>query len=602
MLSKVHVPLVYIAQSTDVNRLIQKNGNLRITDLFNTFSSHEKSNEFLKSLGKEETPEEGKRKDMMTMRVRFIEHFQFHKITESQADLYLQNNLIHKNENDIPKDEKKNKEEKKNGYYPDLILDYPPIENVKDVQTLISKLSPDPTPWYTSFTHTFMETFRCEMSTSQLYCPLLLVYIISSIEENPLQKLKKLITREKPMSEHYDWNTILPYFIIVHDEIEGAGKDPDELMTMIAQHYPKITCYILRINSLTIPNKERNDLWTSHPLSEPLLPDNLHTFPAAHATIGCLLSEQDLANVQTFVADLIHTVVAPALDNRLKTLNETILASKQNRKSRTKSWWRMPKTPSSSKTPKSINFNSSNKYRYDTLTAQTRLLGDTAFLLHDYKTALQMYKTVLVEYTADKCHLYVGSVNEMIALCIFFLLDNKDTYSPSQVTDCIEEALTAYTQEGTTAAYRLATRAVVLASDMLTALQQQSKKGNDYMTAASELLIRGSRLNAGIISALLLERAAFCDLLNPVPKFRKFAFRLIIAGQMYQALDMMQYAVRCYVLARSVYDKSGWIHIEDHVNFTLAQQLCKMERVSDSVPFFLKLVCSGMSTPLLLEP
>ena len=114
-----------------------------------------------------------------------------------------------------------------------------------------------------------------------------------------------------------------------------------------------------------------------------------------------------------------------------------------------------------------------------------------------------------------------------------------------------------------------------------------------FMNDASLILLRASTLESPLSAALLLERAAICDLQNLPSLFRKYAFHLVMAGLKYHSCNQDKHAVRCYATAVGVYQDQKWINIDDHINFILARQLYSLGDSTTAIKFFLKLISSG---------
>ncbi len=81
----------------------------------------------------------------------------------------------------------------------------------------------------------------------------------------------------------------------------------------------------------------------------------------------------------------------------------------------------------------------------------------------------------------------------------------------------------------------------------------------------SAALLRRTSVGEGdrsLVSALLTEQSALHLLRGPVPLFRKYAFHMAIAGQVYFLAGQYAHAVRCYSVAMSCYGKKQWAMVE----------------------------------------
>ncbi|CAN0413113.1 unnamed protein product, partial [Discosporangium mesarthrocarpum] len=59
--------------------------------------------------------------------------------------------------------------------------------------------------------------------------------------------------------------------------------------------------------------------------------------------------------------------------------------------------------------------------RHDRIESQTRLLGDSAFIMRDYETAASMYRMVRDDYKRDRALLHFAAASQMHSICIYLL-------------------------------------------------------------------------------------------------------------------------------------------------------------------------------------
>ncbi|KUF81645.1 Trafficking protein particle complex subunit 8 [Phytophthora nicotianae] len=481
-------------------------------------------------------------------------------------------------------------------------LDIPRVTNVDDVPTYLRIVGADadaegdndPMPWYGSFKHTLMDTFRCE-EYSLLCHPVAMLVVVSSTDPNPRHSFEELTApRYLPAPFQmglYDATLVPKFYVVVHDmlETEGTSIDPDAILR--SMNISTVNGAVLRINSLPVQDapvpSQFATVWTDNPyVRPPLFPHELETFPQVTEGVGALLSRDDVAQIKAFVRDFGLRFMLSSLEGRIFQLNEVVSAMKKGVKNVFKSWLRKPKDLR----PSNASSSGGVLYKCDSIESQTRLLADTAFLVRDYELALQMYRLVRDDFKSDKSVFHCANVNEMIALC---LLLTKG--SPMQMTNALDAANAIYAKTPSPLTQRLAIRTAVIAGEIYHAL---SKSGlfTDYMDNASAALIRGSTMEQGICAAVLMERAALCDLRARLPKFRKYGFRMVMAGHVYDSLGHEQHSARCYSLARAIYDCSGWFLVEDHINFMLAQQANKLDDLMASINLFLKLIGTGRNS------
>lgn len=576
---ETYAPLVLTSATPEVERLAQKN-NLSFADLLNGFALLEHADTPLRSVNQQ--------CHLDTFNFRFVATGQF-------APLPLQDGtrMLH-----------------------DAVMAHPPsaamgvdlniprVSSVEDVPAYMDAIGmdstntepPRATPWYREFTRALMDSFRCE-EYSMMGQPVAMVLAVSSTDGNPRACFEELARHLPPVFQQGLYDPNLPkYFVLVHDmdETEGTGIDPEAILSGLSI---ASNSAVLRVNSLPV---ERNcgftnaPIWNAHPfVRPPLFPANVGSFPIVTESLGALMSPDDLSRTRAFVREFGLRFVVPALEARIFHLNEIVSAMKKGVKNVFKSWLRKPKdltTRGSFGNGSGANSGNGVIYRSDSIESQTRLLADTAFIVRDYELALQMYRLVRDDYKSDKSVFHCANANEMIALC---LLLTKG--SPIQMTNALDSANAAYVKISNASTSRLAVRAAVIAGEIYRTLSR-SGLFTDYMDSASKALIRGSTMEQGICSAVLMESAAVCDLQSRLPKFRKYGFRMIMAGHVYDSLGHRPHSARCYALARAIYDSSGWYQVEDHINFTLAQQANRLSDPMASINLFLKLIGTGRNS------
>ncbi|KAJ0412824.1 hypothetical protein ATCC90586_002454 [Pythium insidiosum] len=479
----------------------------------------------------------------------------------------------------------------------DLAL--PPVRSVDDVppflRVVVGAAQPaDPLPWYREFKRALFDSLRCE-EFSMLSHPIAMLLVVSSTESNPRASFEQLSASQQlpPVFLSGQFDAAIPkFYLVLHDNAEADGTtiDPDAILRNL--QIPSTAGAVLRINSLPLdaPTTENAPLYSSHPYVGstrfPAGSSNASNYPFYTEHLGGFLSADDMARMRAFVHGFGLRFLLPALETRIFQLNEIVSAMKKGVKNVFKSWLRKPKDLSARVQSPS----SAVTYRCDSIEAQTRLLADTALMVGDFELALQMYRLARDDYKSDKSMLHCATVNEMIALC---LLLTKG--SPMQMTNALEAATATYYKVTHPLATRLAVRGSVIAGEIFNTLSN-SGLFTDYMDNASAALIRGSTMEQGICSAVLMERAALCDIQARQPKFRKFGFRMVMAGHVYDSLGLSAHSARCYSLARAVYDCSGWFQVEDHINFTLAQQSNRLNDPIASINLFLKLIGTGRNS------
>ncbi|KAG7400810.1 Trafficking protein particle complex 8 [Phytophthora boehmeriae] len=576
-------PVVLTCSTSEAERIAQKN-NLSIADLLNGFARIEDADTPLRSVTHPI--------QLGRFNFRFVASSQFSTLGLNEATEQLNASV---KRHPPPHDSATAASA--------VELDIPHVKSVDDVPTYLRVIgadadaedNEDPMPWYKAFKHTLMDTFRCE-EYSLLCHPIAMLVVVSSTDPNPRHSFEELTApRNLPTAFQqglYDATLVPKYYVVVHDVLETEGTSIDADAILRSLNISSVNGTVLKVNSLPVEEapvpSQFDSVWTENPyVRPPLFPNKVEAFPQVTEGVGTLLSRDDVEQLKAFVRDFGLRFMLSTLEGRIFQLNEVVSAMKKGVKNVFKSWLRKPKDLSR---PSNAAANGAITYRCDSIEAQTRLLADTAFLVRDYDLALQMYRLVRDDYKSDKSVFHNANVNEMIAIC---LLLTKG--SPMQMTNALDSANAIYAKASSPVTHRLAIRTAVIAGEIYHTL---SKSGlfTDYMDNASAALIRGSTMEQGICAAVLMERAALCDLRARLPKFRKYGFRMVMAGHVYDSLGHEQHSARCYSLARAIYDCSGWFLVEDHINFMLAQQANKLDDRMASINLFLKLIGTGRNS------
>lgn len=576
-------PVVLTCTTSEVERLAQKN-NLPFADLLNGFSMLQNADAPLRSVSHSTT--------LASVNFRFLSSSQFAALPIADS-MRLLNEVVMRHPPTPTSADKV------------VDLDLPSLATVEDVPVFLRVVgannNTEPLPWYREFKRALMDTFRCAEYT-MMGQPAALLLVVSSTESNPRASFEQLSQPQHlpPVFAQGIYDPNLPkFYLVLHDvaETDGTSIDPEAILRNL--HIPPNAGAVLQFNSLRVdaPTNANASRWTAHPYVRPALFADANAANYTYLTehVCGFQSSQDLGRMESFVRDFGLKFVLPAMEARIFQLNEIVTATKKGVKNVFKSWLRKPKelavrTPQLTGNSTTTAVPGAVTYRYDSIEAQMRLLADTAFMVRDYDLALQTYRLARDDFKSDKAFYHCADANEMIALC---LLLTKG--SPVQMTNALEAASACYYKVTNPATCRLAVKASVLAGEIYITLSHMGLF-TDYMDNASASLIRGSTMEQGICSAVLMERAAMCDLQARQPKFRKFGFRMVMAGHVYDSLGHSAHSARCYALARAVYDASGWFQVEDHINFTLAQQSNRLNDPMASINLFLKLIGTGRNS------
>ena len=460
-------------------------------------------------------------------------------------------------------------------------------EHAQVVKDAFSLTSPANIPWALRYRHA-LDATTDQMPHDLFACPPVCLLICTTQEVSPLVDcLRELGSRHYlPHCYNnglYDPKGLRHEALVLHDTVEGP-RDWDEagLRSSLQRHFGP-NASIVRINgiqpttAMQLGREETADEW------------------GGGGKCGNCLSHSDRVVLRQYLESLTTSSVLPALERRMSDLNVVVSDRKKGVKNVLKSFWRKPKEANPEETVTKAT--SEVTYRFDSVESQTRLLADTLFLMKDYDAALGMYRLIRDDYKHDKAMMHYASVQEMMALCMYFL----DPYSRAKdIVSHIETALLAYSKaaederptpsgqnknqrsETATHATRCATRLCLwLASTSDTIL------GGRHLEVA-DLLASASSHETSLGAAVLLEQSS--AQYYHANMYRKYAFHMLMSGHMFRTAQQEAHAFRCFTSALYLYRDKPWSELHNHLRSALAAQLYAMGRMSVSVQLYARLV------------
>ncbi|CAB9513824.1 trafficking protein particle complex [Seminavis robusta] len=455
---------------------------------------------------------------------------------------------------------------------------------VKDAYALTSPLN---IPWLLRYRHA-IDASTDQMPHDLIACPPICLLICTTQEVNPLVDcLRELGSRHylPPCFSNglYDPKAMRQEALVLHDTVDGP-RDWDEagLRSSLQRHFGP-NASIVRINgilpqtAMQLSREETTDEW------------------GGAGQCGNCLSHSDRVVLRQYLEGLTTSSILPALERRLSDLNVIVSDRKKGVKNVFKSFWRKPKEANPEE---SISKQKSEvTYRYDTIESQTRLLADTLFLVKDYDAALGMYRLIRDDYKTDKSMMHYASVQEMMALCMFFV----DPYSRAkEIVSHIETALLAYSKAAederptpagqnknqrpntATHATRCATRLCLWLSST-----NETILGGRHLEVA-DLLASASSHETSLGAAVLLEQSS--SQYFQADLYRKYAFHMLMSGHMFRTAQQDSHAFRCFTSALYLYRDKPWNELHNHLRSALAAQLYSMGRMAVSVQLYARLV------------
>lgn len=158
-------------------------------------------------------------------------------------------------------------------------------------------------------------------------------------------------------------------------------------------------------------------------------------------------------------------------------------------------------------------------------------------MLQDYNNALNIYRSAVKDYLNDKSYLHYAAASEMAGLCTFLLEPTKrdlETY--------FDNACTSYMKENFN---RFALRVTFFFTEILKVRRNPSE-------AAARLIRIADKDLDKLTSAMLHEQAAFAYLYNVPIQYRKFSFRLILAGHYFNLINQVFFFLFYFFLGLNV--------------------------------------------------
>ncbi|XP_048756747.2 trafficking protein particle complex subunit 8-like isoform X2 [Ostrea edulis] len=287
---------------------------------------------------------------------------------------------------------------------------------------------------------------------------------------------------------------------------------------------------------------------------------------------GICLTTSDQDRIKIFMHELCVRALIPWAERQMKILNEQHASRKGISKSlfsATKRWFGGNK-PSGQV---ASNQNTTVVYSSDAPELQMRRLGDVAFLFQMYDFAYNTYHAAKRDFNNDHAWLHYAGALEMACISMFMSGNPREQKYPFHY---MESAITTYLQSCKNPLY--ATRATLVSTEALKSRKMFNEAALQFIKLTSE--------ESDLRSALLLEQAAHCYINMEVPKVRKYAFHMILAGHRYSKSGQRKHALRSYSQALQVYKGKDWALAEDHINFTLGRQSLNLKQLDNATAAF----------------
>ncbi|KAJ8303460.1 hypothetical protein KUTeg_019856 [Tegillarca granosa] len=249
---------------------------------------------------------------------------------------------------------------------------------------------------------------------------------------------------------------------------------------------------------------------------------------------GMCLTTSDHDRIRIFIHEFCVRALIPWAEKQMRVLNEQVSSRK-----------------------------GIHNYTSEAPELQMRRLADLAFLFQMYRFAFDTYHTAKRDFNNDHALLHCAGALEMACVASFM---NGEYKCPFHY---MESAITTYLQS---------CRATLVSTEILKNRRLYSEAALQFIKLTSE--------DSDLRSALLLEQAAHCFINMEVPKVRKYAFHMILAGHRFSKSGQRKHALRAYSQALQVYKGKNWSLAEDHINFTLGRQSFNLKQLENATSAF----------------
>ncbi|CAL1372237.1 unnamed protein product [Linum trigynum] len=419
----------------------------------------------------------------------------------------------------------------------ELISDPPQVSNLLDSSK--SELLPS---WFEYLNKELIRT--ASFSEHETFDhPVGCLLVVSSKDEQPINRFIDHFNTNKLPSLLNDGAMdpkILKHYLLVHDNHDGSSEKASKILSEMKSTFGTNECHLLCINSSQDAKMEhQDDPWASYKYDG-----------SPVQRLGCCLDVDDISALKDLMHEFSSKHVIPYMEQKVRILNQQVSATRRGFRNQIKNlWWRKGKDDPN-------EMPSGSMYTFSSIESQIRVLGDHAFMLHDYELALANYRLISTDYKLDKAWKRYAGVQEMMALA-YFLLDQ----SRKEAEYCMENAFNTYLKLGSSGQQN-ATRCGLWWIEMLKTRDQYKEAASVYFRICSEELLH---------SAVMLEQASYCYLFSKPPMLYKYGFHLVLSGDRYRKTDQIKHAIRTYRSALSVYRETTWSYIRDHVHFHIGQ-------------------------------
>ncbi|CAN1277708.1 Trafficking protein particle complex subunit 8 [Linum perenne] len=213
--------------------------------------------------------------------------------------------------------------------------------------------------------------------------------VVSSKDEQPINKFVDLFNTNKLPALLNDGAMdpkILKHYLLVHDNHGESSEKALKILSEMKSTFGTKDCHLLCINSSQDSETEHQDNpWASY-----------KSDASTVQHLGCRLDVDDISALKDLMHEFSSKHVIPYMEQKVRLLNQQVSATRRGFRNQIKNlWWRKGKDDPN-ETP------SGAMYTFSSIESQIRVLGDHAFMLHDYELALANYRLISTDYKLDK--------------------------------------------------------------------------------------------------------------------------------------------------------------------------------------------------------
>ncbi len=399
--------------------------------------------------------------------------------------------------------------------------------------------------------------------------PVACVIAISSRNPTPIQAFRELYREisqgDKTLPPWVDGD-YLRYYVLVHDEESGDIAKSMALFEQMKRHLG-LHCHLLRIRSTQ--SAETDDDSIPLPRSDWMTPaEELADIERSEADeafddVTKYIFESDATAIRTFIREMVTQSIVPTMERSVSLWNDQVASKRKGISGKFMTFSkRFTGFGGGSRTPSlsgggggGSNYDVKGFYGADSPEAIMRKLADYAFMLRDWKLAMQIYDIVRSDFSNDKAWKYHAAANEMAAYALLIMPQNMSSRTKLEtINSMLEQAFYSYnTRCGTPQG---AFRCLALGLELLRlrggqAIDEAVKWGMRLLEA---------HLVGAIGEALLKERMAVCcatkqgvGSLGWGSWKRKSAFWSVLATEAWLNQGKYIQAQRCLNEARKMY-------------------------------------------------